>query len=149
MLEDGMEVLYEGPSTGAKVVRDPDNIGNMPIGFEEAGDYIWLDENEIAPAIAAIAAAQGVSVAGVTVNNTFSNGLSGSLNEQLIQVAINHDIEVEFAYAKGSGEVIEHRRLVPTKLDDAKGHKIVTGFDPDRDDVRAYRLDRIKGTVSI
>lgn len=58
---------------------------------------------------------------------------------------------VTFRYAKGDRQqTIESRTLSQVyDVREVKGHIVVTGFDPDRDDVRAYRLDRIKGTVSV
>lgn len=141
--ENGYELLKE-LSDGAQIVRDPRNTGGMPLAITDGIDYIWIDEDNIAELVGTIAAAFDV-----TVNPPANADVSGTLNEQLLQVAINNDVEVEFAYAKGSGAVIEQRRLNPVTLSVAKGHQIVTGFDPDRDDIRAYRLDRIKGTVSV
>lgn len=137
------EVLKEFED-GTQIVRDPTGTAGLPLAVYDGNEFVWFAEDDIPELVATIAAAFNV-----TVNPSVSADLSGSLNEQLLQVAINHDAEVGFAYAKGSGAVIEHRRLTPVKLDEAKGHKIVTGFDPDRDDIRAYRLDRIKGTVSV
>lgn len=146
--EHGWEVVKEF-GDGVQIVRDPRGYAGMPLAISEGDNFIWIAEGEIPEFIGTIAAAFDVLVNPTVVNNTFTNSLTGSLNEQLLQVAINHDAEVEFAYAKGSGQVIEHRRVNPSELREVKGHKIVVGFDPDRDDVRAYRLDRIKGTVSI
>ena len=70
-------------------------------------------------------------------------------HEALLRVAAIHGVEVEFRYAKGEGSVIELRRLVPEAVKVARdGSVSFVGQDPDRDDVRQYRLDRIKGTVS-
>lgn len=72
-----------------------------------------------------------------------------SFNEALVRLAIAHNREVEFSYAKADGSIIELRRLQPASLREVKGHVTITGYDPDRDEPRAYRLDRIKGEVSI
>ena len=47
-------------------------------------------------------------------------------------------------YDKGEG-VIEQRRLFPKVSYAAPNGIVITGDDPDRDDVRAFRLDRIQG----
>lgn len=77
-----------------------------------------------------------------------------SLNEALLRVAAIHGVEAEFRYAKGeSGSVIETRRLVPSELRASRDGKLsFVGQDPDRDDrggIRQFRLDRIKGLVTI
>jgi predicted DNA-binding transcriptional regulator YafY len=56
---------------------------------------------------------------------------------------------VTFRYAKGDGKNIEQRSLVPADVKAVNGHATFTGYDPDRDDVRAYRTDRIKGQVAV
>lgn len=72
-------------------------------------------------------------------------------NEAAIDFALDHERAVEFRYAKGEGKsIIEERTLAPTSLDQTRGGAIVAiGFDPDRAEPRAYRLDRIIGTVVI
>lgn len=75
-----------------------------------------------------------------------------NLNHDLIEVAINHQRGIVFAYAKGNRQaVIERRRLLPEGISRTRtGELVVTGVDPDRDgDPRAYRLDRIKGRVGV
>jgi hypothetical protein len=131
---------------GTAIIRDPNGAGGMTLGIDDGGgEYTWIDDDNVAEFVATIAAAFDLRVAG-----TSASGVAGeSLNEQLLQVAIDNDVQVRFNYAKGDGAIIEARALTPVKLDEAKGHKIVTGFDPDREDIRAYRLDRIKGTVSV
>ena len=74
---------------------------------------------------------------------------SVSYNEAVLRLAAAHDRTVEFSYSKGDGSVIERRRLQPESLREVKGHLTFTGFDPDRQDVRAYRLDRISGEVRL
>lgn len=74
----------------------------------------------------------------------------GSYVEAVLTLAATHGKTVKFGYAKGNGDYIENRRLIPGKVEVAKnGYTIVVGHDPDRDDVRAYRVDRIKGQVSL
>lgn len=71
-----------------------------------------------------------------------------SLNEALLRVAATHGATVFFRYAKPNG-TIESRAFTPGTIKDHGDHKTFTGYDPDRDAVRAFRLDRIKGTVEV
>lgn len=78
-----------------------------------------------------------------------------SFNEAIFRVAAAHDREVEFRYSKGRGEVIETRVLKPNGVthvedDSEQGYHVTfQGYDPDRDMVRQYRLDRVKGEAKI
>jgi predicted DNA-binding transcriptional regulator YafY len=72
-----------------------------------------------------------------------------TLNEALLRLAIIHGLEVEFRYAKGSGTVIEHRRLQPARIAGIGQDRRFVGYDPDREAPRGFRLDRIKGRVVI
>lgn len=67
-----------------------------------------------------------------------------SWNEALLRVAKAHNRPVQFKYAKGAGAIIEPRKLIPQSFSDG----VVTGYDPDRGGIRAYRLDRIRGEVA-
>lgn len=72
-----------------------------------------------------------------------------SFNEAVLRLAAAHQRPVTFRYAKGTGAVIETRTLTPGQVRNVDGHVTFTGFDPDRQAVRAYRSDRIKGEVSL
>ena len=72
-----------------------------------------------------------------------------SLNEALLRLAAIHEVEVAFRYAKGDGSVIETRRFVPSEVQTVGDHLTFVGYDPDRDEPRAFRVDRIKGQVSV
>lgn len=74
-----------------------------------------------------------------------------SWNRVALETAAALDAGVTFRYAKGVGEASIESRVLSEVFDvrEVKGHVVVTGFDPDRNDVRAYRLDRIKGTVQV
>ncbi len=69
-----------------------------------------------------------------------------SFNEGILRLAAIHDKTVEFRYAKGDGKIIETRALKPESVTVTKnGHTTFVGYDPDREEPRSYRVDRIKG----
>lgn len=70
-------------------------------------------------------------------------------NEAILRVAAAHSRECSFRYAKGDGTTIESRTFVPSNVQRVGDHVTFTGYDPDRDDYRAYRSDRIKGEVTV
>lgn len=73
-----------------------------------------------------------------------------SFNEGLMRLAAVHDKVVTFRYAKGDGSIIEARRLLPESVFRNKdGDLLFGGQDPDRGEYRAYRIDRIRGEVSV
>ncbi len=77
-----------------------------------------------------------------------------SFNEGVLRLASVHGRTTEFRYGKGAGALIETRRLKPSDVNvigagKKSEHVTFTGFDPDRNAVRNYRLDRIKGDVRV
>lgn len=72
-----------------------------------------------------------------------------SFNEGILRVAAVHGKTVTFRYVKENSTVIETRSITPEKVEYIDGNVVVTGVDPDREDYRAYRLDRITGEVKI
>jgi len=72
-----------------------------------------------------------------------------SFNEGVLRLATIHNKTVEFRYTKAGSSVIETRRFTPSSCLGEGEHFRFTGYDPDRDGTRAYRLDRIKGTVAV
>lgn len=78
--------------------------------------------------------------------------ISLSLNESLIRLAAEHGLEVRFGYSKSDGSPIETRALIPERVFTTRNGEavLVIGHDPYRDDdYRTFRLDRIKGRVSV
>lgn len=124
-------------------VRFDDEDRGLPIEVGH-GDYrLWVSPE-------AVAAAQKAISGSAAPNAPYeARAADISLNEALLRLAIVHERTVEFRYAKGSGQNIELRRLAPGDLKEVKGHLTFTGYDPDRDDVRAYRLDRVRGDGDI
>ena len=73
-----------------------------------------------------------------------------SFNEGLLRLAAVHGKFVQFRYAKSETAPIETREFVPSAVYVTRdGNTVVAGEDNDRDAVRAYRLDRIKGEVKL
>lgn len=88
---------------------------------------------------------------GDTIPGTLIRASEVSFNEGLMRLAAVHDKTVTFRYAKGPREAtIETRRLQPESVFTNKdGDLLFGGQDPDRGEYRAYRVDRIKGEVSV
>jgi predicted DNA-binding transcriptional regulator YafY len=72
-----------------------------------------------------------------------------SFNEGVLRLAAAHKRTVTFRYAKGEGKIIEQRALVPQEIVQVGDHLTFIGYDPDRDDIRAYRVDRMLGEVTV
>lgn len=73
-----------------------------------------------------------------------------SFNEALLRLGAVHARKVHFRYAKTDTAPIEEREFVPEGVYETRdGNIVVVGQDDDRDGIRSYRLDRIKGEVSI
>lgn len=72
-----------------------------------------------------------------------------SYNEGALRLALLHGKSVTFSYAKGDGSFIETRRFEPQEVKTSGDNVVVVGYDPDRNDYRAFRLDRIKGDVRV
>jgi len=74
-----------------------------------------------------------------------------TFNEGVLRLAAVHGRVAEFRYAKSDSAPIEHRSFVPESVYTTRdGHVVIVGPDEDREgQYRSYRLDRIKGEVSI
>lgn len=73
-----------------------------------------------------------------------------SFNEAIVRIAAIHQRVVEFRYLKGMDSPIEVRRFTPTRVyTSADGKVLILGPDEDREEVRQYRLDRIRGDVKV
>jgi predicted DNA-binding transcriptional regulator YafY len=104
---------------------------------DDQENVVWLLADDAVGIARAILAAENETLTGDNVN------------EALLATAARYNSTVRFRYAKGNGDVIETRLFQPEKIDTYADHKTVVGFDPERDDVRAFRLDRIKGQVAV
>jgi predicted DNA-binding transcriptional regulator YafY len=72
-----------------------------------------------------------------------------SFNEAILRVATVHEREVEFRYEKSPSAPIETRRFTPESIQQSKDGMSFRGYDSDREGVRTFRVDRIKGDVRI
>lgn len=72
-----------------------------------------------------------------------------SVNDALIRVAALHGLAVRFNYSKTATSPIETRCFVPSSLAVYEDHTTFSGHDADRGMFRAFRTDRVKGTVAI
>lgn len=73
-----------------------------------------------------------------------------AFNAVAIQTAASYGLSISFRYAKSEDAPIETRSLRDVAVvHTEEGETLATGIDPDRDGVRAFRLDRIKGYVSV
>jgi predicted DNA-binding transcriptional regulator YafY len=140
MSDDSTIYQSENGAAGSTFIIEDDGHANYPICF--TGTDVSLDT--------AVEAAKAIlEHAGVRpVDAVLASDVS--FNEALLRLAAIHERTVEFRYAKGkSGRTIETRRLVPQEVRQVGDHLTFVGFDPDRDDVRAYRVDRMKGEVTV
>lgn len=146
--DDGRLRVYADPGADQEIGIYASFTEEAEPNYQKA---VWFEADQLPEFIGAITAAVGLNVApaaGVVVNNSTSLA-SGTLNEKLLALAIEADLSVAFTYAKGEGQFLEERTLEPHEVREVKGNKLVLGYDVDRDDVRAYRLDRIKGRVAL
>jgi hypothetical protein len=97
---------------------------------------VGLYPNEVEALIASLKTAAGIED---PVSDT---------NTILINAAIENDLTISFAYDRGKG--LERRILQPeSTIQSVKGDTLVVGLDTDRNDYRAYRVDRIQGNINV
>lgn len=129
---------------GFSVIHGTDDA-DFPIGIN---DEYWLGASEAVEATDAILDALGHKPAS-TPTPQVEVDPSEALNVTLIRVAEAYERPITFRYAKGDGSNIELRTFIPSEVKSIKDHLTVWGYDPDRDEPRAYRVDRIKGRVQL
>lgn len=137
-------------ASGDEIAFEPNGTGGIyldanPYGAEDPITYfVFRDAQEVVNAIA--------EVANLDVDKPRPDAVLASdvtYNEAVLRLALVHSRTVRFGYAKGDGSFIETRRFEPDAVREVDGHLTFTGWDPDRREVRAYRLDRIQGEVSL
>lgn len=71
-------------------------------------------------------------------------------NLAIANLALEYDREITFRYAKAEGAIIEQRSVTPHLVYETSDNEwVVVGDDPDRKDIRAFRLDRIVGELGV
>lgn len=87
----------------------------------------------------------------MTSPQTIVHASDVTFNEGVLRLAAVHGRRVEFRYAKSADAPIEFRSFTPESVTTSReGHVLIAGPDEDRNgEFRSYRLDRIKGEVSI
>jgi predicted DNA-binding transcriptional regulator YafY len=138
-------LIFKGKSAlGGTFTIEDDGHDNYPICFGEA---------DVSQEVAVEAAYAVLKHIGAPAHDAPAHDAvlasDVSFNEALLRLAAIHERTVEFRYAKGTGYVIETRQLVPQDVRQVGDHLTFTGYDPDRNDVRAYRVDRMKGEVTV
>jgi predicted DNA-binding transcriptional regulator YafY len=134
---DTGEVEFDGPSIFSFTVETTKDLTETLIDHVNSLTPVPTITSEITPT---------EPVATVTA----SDDSRDNWNRTAFAAAETLGLKVAFRYAKGDGGNIESRELAEVyDVRETKGVAIVTGFDSDRDDVRAYRLDRVKGYVSV
>lgn len=155
-LQPHERIIYSGQDD-VKVIFDPKDT-DLPIAVDDGINEraAWLTREEALGAAAAIFAQFGAVSPQTVINNTTPATVHAehgdereSWNHVALQAAIDHGRVAEFRYAKGDGGIIETRRVEPEAITQSRRGALVTGWDPDRRDVRAFRLDRIQGYVSV
>lgn len=141
-------------STTSKKFQD-DAGDTLSIVRDAHGD-LWIDVDEdgtiatvVFPADEAVAVADAIYASAGRVPGTGVKASDISLNEGLLRLAAAHNVEATFRYVKGPQSPVELRTLIPAGVKNVGDHVTFTGYDPDRDAVRAFRSDRIKGQVSL
>lgn len=122
-----------------------DDVMPLSISVWSGDDDAWLDPEDIARLIAVLTP---FATPSETPQPVAASDIS--LNEGVIRLAAVHGAEITFRYAKGASSAVESRTLRPTSIEVAGGHTIFRGLSPDRDgEFRTFRLDRIKGVVTL
>ncbi len=82
---------------------------------------------------------------------THGSSARESFNLTALQAAKELGLSVTFRYSKSDTSPIETRSLaeVESFVETSKEHTVVFGYDEDREDVRSFRVDRIKGFVTV
>ena len=126
--------------------------GGLNIEMEDSNDgrviEIWLEPEDTQRLVKHIAPTKVVDP--VTIWEGSEGHEREAWNRIALEAAAGLGLRAEFSYAKGDGSVIERRLVNVTKLDRDHAHPLVVGYDDYRNnEYRAFRLDRIKGFVTV
>lgn len=140
-----MQTFTDSHGDEIRVANMLDEDGELLVETEmgDTVSFFYFNEETARALGAAIYAAAGGSTAAPVLASTIS------LNEGLLRLATVHGRQVKFRYQKDGSPYIESRAFKPSSCTGEGEHFRFTGYDPDRGATRAYRLDRIKGTVEL
>lgn len=124
--------------TGGKVFLD------FSVAASDGSEDYAFDPDDAASLADAIYAAAGKSAPNDAVRAS-----EVPLNEALIRVAAAHNAHIRFRYAKGPSAPVETREFAPVSVKVLPDHVTFVGFDSDRNAMRSFRSDRIKGQVEV
>lgn len=110
------------------------------------GSHTALEPEEVAEVVS-VPEESDADADAVAANAAFLTDIADDFNTAAFQLAVKFERVVTFRYAKGeAGRNIETRKVLPSNVSD---DGLVVGHDPDRNGVRAYRVDRVVGEVSL
>lgn len=135
---DGDRLVLSGPDSGGAF-----GVRAESKAYRRSSTYLAVSGKEMERLATTILEAQGKRI---TPLSALKSAKDVSFNEGMLRLAVIHKRQVTFRYAKDKGNFIEQRNLNPTEV--TEDGASVLGLDPDREDVRRYRLDRIKGEVA-
>jgi len=137
--EWGGSVYFEGSEGGAEVDLSFDTIKAI-----EIADFIYANVGQTPPPATPTAADTTEAFAELPADPREKWNVAAVLTAQ------ECGLPIKFRYAATDSAPIQERTVQsPTLLRSAKGDLFVNGTDPDRDDDRSFRLDRMKGFVSV
>ena len=136
------DVLEVSAAAGNIYVQQPDP--HLHEGYDKINEWDFSRETavELANTILKLVGEDDKSTQVV-------HAASISFNEGVLRLAAIHKKTVEFRYVKDNAKPPETRRFVPSSVTGSGNNLRFTGWDEDREAVRAFRLDRIKGTVGV
>lgn len=164
-----MEAITLIDTFGDRVVIEPSirDKGGVSLSIYEGSERgeALFDADGARSLIGAVQAVTGVGAGSTAINvattpeeldrtagETVHPTAAAAWNDTALNVAIQHGRKVTLSYQKekGPGGVIERRVLAPEeRLVNRQGQVLYVGNDIEREDVRAFRLDRIVGTVEV
>lgn len=141
--------VYEDSNVPVNILRDPRAIGDLPLALQ-TDDFddgqLWLTNDQAINLANALLREAGVK----SDEEGLIRASDLTYNEGALRLAAVHGKAVTFRYAKSTTAPIETREFVPESVIVTKaGDKVVLGPDADREHIRSFRLDRIKGDVEV
>lgn len=131
-------LVYVGPGT-MQVIQDTED-SSLPVAVSIDGEREWLDPQEARDVGEAILEAAGSVQSAPTGSDPRT-----AWNESVFTLASQYGRLVVFDYQKDGSTSIERRKLRPNTVEDG----LATGHDLAREDVRAFRLDRVQGWAKV